>query len=494
MITATAPVDSSGIAVLASTAAAAATHLGGGSEVAALSVRLMCTDARRRSLLAGETAEVTLTVDVDGTELVVCVRDTGEPVAGPPAELLALLDAGFATGADGGTDGSGNVTVVRIALPAHIRLLDDTDLEVVADDAPEVDAPVTIRQLEPADAAALTRCIYRCYGWTYPNADMYFPDRVSAAIESGRRIGEVAMAADGELAAHWGAVVVADGVVETGVTVTDPRFRGRGLAAQLGDRLLERLMAMGVHGRLREPVLTHPATQRIALREGAALVGLILHAAKPLEQIGITDGVLSERVSVTLMYSPLVPLEPATMWIPGVYEPIARDVLDHADWPRQLGPARAGTDHPALSVLGSSYDPVNRAGSVQVTTVGTDLVDVVDDTLGTLRRAGAEQVVVYLPANQPALASLGAGLESLSLGFAALIPAYGQLGDALVLQWLADPDVDDSAWVFGDPWVEALANRVIGQARDLGDQVVRLRRRQAQRQQLLAALPTDDDR
>lgn len=491
MITATAPVDAAGIAVLASTAASAATHLGGGAEVAALAVRVLATDAQRRSSLHGDSAEVTLTVEVDGTELVMRLRDTGEPVAGPPTEVLALVDAGFATGADGGTDGSGNVTVVRVPLPAHVRLLDDTDLEVVADDAPAVDAPVTVRALEPGDAPALTRCIYRCYGWTYPNADMYFPDRVTAAIESGRRIGEVAMAADGEMAAHWGAVVVADGVVETGVTVTDPRYRGRGLAAQLGDRLLQRLMDNGVHGRLREPVLTHAATQRIALREGAALVGLILHAGKPLEQIGITDGVLSERVSVTLMYSPLVPLEPATMWIPGVYETFVRDVLDHADWPRELGAARVATDHPPVSVLGSSYDSVNRAGSVQVTTVGSDLVDVIDDTLGALRRAGAEQIVVYLPANQPALASLGAGLESLSLGYAAVIPAYGQLGDALVLQWLAEPDVDDSAWVFADPWVEELAGRVIGQARDLGDQVVRLRRRQAQRQQLLSALPTD---
>ncbi len=104
------------------------------------------------------------------------------------------------------------------------------------------------------------------------------------------------------------------------------------------------------------------------------------------------------------------------MWIPGVYESFVRDVLDHADWPRELGAARVATDHPPVSVLGSSYDSVNRAGSVQVTTVGTDLVDVIDDTLGALRRAGAEQIVVYLPANQPALASLGAGVGVVESG------------------------------------------------------------------------------
>jgi GNAT superfamily N-acetyltransferase len=459
----------------------------------ALAVRLLADDARRRSTLDHDQAMLTVEVTGEGTEVVVALRDQGEPVSGPPASVLSLVELGLATGADGGGDGSGNRVVVRVPLPTHGRVVNPEGIDVLGDDEPSSDAPVELCELTAEHAAALTRCIYRCYGWTYPGHDLYFPDRIAAAIASGRRVGEVALTADGEVAAHWGAVFQAEGVVETGGTVTDPRFRGRGLANQLGDRLLERLRIMGVHGRLREPVLTHPATQKIALREGATMVGLNLKATSPFQQVGITDGLQDQRTSVTVFYSPLQPLEPATVWVPALYEPIVEHVMAPAAWRRPLGDSRGpGASVPDASVLTSSYDASNQLGVVQVTTVGTDLVDALDELLGQLQAAGAEVVAVYLPANQPALASLGAGLGALRLGFAALIPAFGAMGDALVLQWLRDPAIDDSAWVYADEHVEALARMVIDQARQLGEDATRERRRQARRAQLFAALPTDD--
>jgi len=493
MVNASVPAGARSTAVLAATAHAAAVHLGGDPEVAALAVRLAADDAVRRTTVDRHNARVTLHADVVGTELELRIGDAGEPLASPPAEVLALVDMGVATSVHSAVEGTGNVIAVRVPLPAHDRLLDDSDLEVLADDAPAADATVEVRQLTADDAASLTRCLYRCYGWTYPGADLYYPDRIAAAIGDGRRIGEVAVDAHGEVVAHWGAVEVADGVVETGVTVTDPRFRKRGLAAQLGERLLARLEADGVAARMREPVLTHPATQRIALAEGATLVGFHLHAALPLRQVGITDGMLTERVSVSVMFSPLQPLEPATVWVPAVYEPFVRTVLDGSQWPREVGGVRRQADCPPASVVGSSYDALNRTGVVQVDRVGTDLIDAVDEALGGLQRAGAQMVMVRLPANQPALASVGAGLGSLSLGFASLLPVFGAMGDALVLQWLADPEVDQSAWVFANDDVEQFARRVAAHVAELGDQATRLRRRDAMRRQLLAALPGDDD-
>jgi GNAT superfamily N-acetyltransferase len=356
-----------------------------------------------------DSAEFGVEVERHGTELVVRLNDTGEPISGVASEVLGLVDLGLLTAAVGGPDHShgavvGNRSEIRVPLAAHHAILDSGNLELIDPEAPRSDEAVELRSLEAGDAAALTRCIYRCYGWTYPGADLYYPERIAASIAAGRRVGEVAVTAEGEVASHWGAVVVADGVVETGVTVTDPRFRGRGLANQLGERLLERLVASGVHGRMREPVLTHPATQHIALREGAAMVGVHLHAAAPLQQVGITDGMLAERVSVTVMYGPLLPLEPAEMWVPSQYRPIASAILEGADWPRTLGEIRTIDPPPANTVISSSYDALNSAGSVTISVVGADLIDAVDEVLGQLRRAGAEMITVHLPASQPALA------------------------------------------------------------------------------------------
>ena len=56
----------------------------------------------------------------------------------------------------------------------------------------------------------------------------------------------------------------------------------------------------------------------------------------------------------------------------------------------------------------------------------------------------------------------------------------------------SDPMFDDSPWVYGDPSIETLAHLIMTQARELGDAATAMRRRQARRQQLFAALPTDD--
>lgn len=489
MFSTTAPTDPLGISVLADAARSAVQQLGGGAEIASVIVRLLADDAHARSTATEALGPLQLFIEPHGTEIILRLHDFGEPLSGPPSVVLSLVDIGLATGAIGGTDGAGNVSIVRIPFDDHHVLMDHSELEVLAEDSPHTDAPVTIRSIDASDAAALTRCIYRCYGWTYPVADLYYHERVASAIASGKRMGEVAVDEHGEVVAHWGAVFVTEGVVETGGTVTDPRFRRRGLADQLGERLLARIEDAGVHGRLREPVLTHPATQKIALREGATVVGLLLNATEPIQQIGITDGVQTHRPSLSQMYSPLLPLEPATIWVPSAYEPIVRHVVGNSSWPREFGHVHTITDLRPNSTISSSYDSSLHCGSVTVDAIGLDLIDAIDETLDQLRRAGAEVITVFLPANDPALAAIGAGLDELALGYCSFIPAYGPLGDALTLQWLRDPDIDVSDWIFADEQVENLARLVVDQARDVGSRGVRERRRLARRQSLLATQP-----
>ena len=489
MINISAPIDDLGIRVLAECAGAVAAHEGGGAEAAALVVRLLAQDARRRHTVATPDAELHLSVGIDGTELALELHDSGEPVNAPPPAVLALVELGLATGAEGGIDGRGNVVVARVPLPTHGRILDDADLEVLTDDALESDVPVEIRTLGPDDAFELTKCIFRCYGWTYAVQDMYFPDRIAAAVESGKRIGGIAITPDGEVVAHTGYAFVADGVVEGGVAVTDPRFRGRGLMRQVGG--IHDLRALGVHATMGRAVLTHPVTQKAAIEGGSSVMGMFLDAAGPVQQVGFTDGLIDYRMSYGIAYRTLDPVEPASIWIPTRYQEIARYVLGNSPFPLSIAEPQAGTEVPDRSVVTSSYDALKQAGVVKVLVVGDDLVTTLDGILGQFRHAGAEMILVYLPADQPALATLGAGLPSLQLAYAALLPVYGELGNALVLQWLRNPAVDDSPFVYGDDQFRNLTHMIVTQATELGDQETALRLRRARLEQLLALLPDD---
>lgn len=484
--------DDAGAAVLAAGVRTAMTSAGGEGEGAGLAVRQLAGDARRRLRGGEEDDTLRLEGEVRGTQFVVTLHDFGEPVSGPPDGVLALLEAGVLTAAEARTDGAGNISELRLALPSHNRMLDTDDVEVIPEDAERSNAQVEIREVTPADAAALTRAFYRCYGWSYPNPTLYYPDRIAASLESGERIGFVAVTDSGEVAAHWGAVFLSPTVVETGATITDPRFRGRGLAKTLGERLLERLHDLGVTGRLREPVMTHPATQKIAIGEGATIIGAYINMTHPIQQVGITDGVEAQRGSLSVAYGALQTWTPATMWIPGPYEPMVRRVLEASDWPRDLGPVRRDPDLPEHSVLATSFNSDNRFGLVDVAVAGADLVDQVHTALGQMQRSGAEYVQVRLPANQPALATVAAGLPELGLGYAAVIPAFRPTaddpGDILVTQWVADLDVDPSAWVFANDDVRDLVLDIVTQIRDAGSRGSTRQRRAAQRAQLYAAI------
>jgi hypothetical protein len=488
MINVSAPIDDLGISVLAECAGAAATHAGGGAEAAALVVRLLAQDARRRHTVDTPDADLHLEVAVDGTELLLTLRDTGEPVNAPPATVLALVELGLATAADGGIDGTGNVLVARVPLPRHGRIVETEGLEVLPDDATESDVPVEVRPLHTDDAFELTRCIFRCYGWTYAVQDMYFPDRIAAAIGSGRRVGGVAVTPDGEVVAHVGFAFVADGVVEGGVAVTDPRFRGRGLMGQVSGEV--DLGALGVNAIMGRAVLTHPVTQKASMGRGATLVGMFLDAAGPVQQVGFTDGLIDHRMSYAVTYNPLVPLDPAQIWVPARYQALVRHVLEPSEIPLTLAEAQSAPV-PPVSVMTSSYDALKQAGTVKVATVGDDLVAALDGILGQFRAAGAEQVLVYLPADQPALATVGAGLPSLQLAYAALLPRFGDLGNCLVLQWLHNPAVVIDHFVFADDRFRVLTEMIVEQATTLGDQETRQRLRRARLEQLLALLPDD---
>lgn len=480
MISLRAPADDVGCAAVTAATRLAVERLGGDGDGSALVMRLLLDDARERLGTGVEDDRVSVDLEVDGTEIELVLRDRGTPVDHEPASLQPLIALGIVTGSSAGTDGAGNVTRVRIALEAHHRIVDAADLTHLPEDSAESADDVALRPLEAGDARELTHLIYRCYGWTYPHTALYFPDRIAAEISTGQRIGEVAVTRTGEIAAHWGAVRHGPLVAETGATVTDPRYRHRGLAAALGARLLTRLEDSGVIGRFREPVLTHTATQEIALREGATMVGLRVGRGHPIRQIGIVEGMTPTRTSVTVAYSTLQPLAAAPVWIPAPYEPILRTVLVSSGWARTLASPDGGRTPPAhvptASIAETQFEAENRSAVIDIRSVGRDLVDVIDAGLDRAQRSGAQYAEVHLPTDQPATALLGAGLIDLGLAYAAWLPLLRDGTDILVLQWHADPDVDTSAWRYADERVEALALAVVAQVREAAQRAVDVRR------------------
>src|SRR5206468_2279399 len=134
-----------------------------------------------------------------------------------PTELDALVDA------------------VTTACADVTRQLSAPELTPFHDEEP-LAPPQTynIRRLRPGDALAVSQCVYRCYGYSYGNADLYYPQRIVHLNETGQLVSLIAVdeadAVVGQLALERPDL---GPLAESGQAVVAPAHRGRHLLERL---------------------------------------------------------------------------------------------------------------------------------------------------------------------------------------------------------------------------------------------------------------------
>ena len=327
---------------------------------------------------------------------------------------------------------------------------------------------IEFRPMTAEDAEGVADLVRAAYGEDYVHGEIYRPDDFFAAQERGDHISEVAVTAEGQVVGHWAFSFHGPKVAESGMTITHPDFRGHGIAVGLEENLLGRLEEVGVNWIMGEPVLFHTATQEIVLNhwKDGAITGFRVNAFHHVDAVRGFGGEELEagRVSVATAFGPLASMEARTVWVSPAYGSILSTVLDNAGWPRSIGRASepSEADEGGESVVSSSWDQDNASATLDVLEIGADLLEVVAEARDEAIDRGARYIDLHLPVGKPE----AAGVDLLALGFsyAAFLPETGPDGDILLLQWLADREVDRGHWHLANPDLEALADAIIAQA------------------------------
>ena len=138
----------------------------------------------------------------------------------------------------------------------------------------------TIRRMRPEEAAQVSQLMYRTYGNSYFNEDVYYPDRVAAQNERGTVLSYVAVGADGAIAGHYALERNQAGpVAEGGQAVVDPAHRGRGLLDRMKDFSLEEAQRLDLVGWYADAVTVHTLTQKSNAAHGGHLTAVDLATA-----------------------------------------------------------------------------------------------------------------------------------------------------------------------------------------------------------------------
>lgn len=398
-------------------------------------------------------------------EVVVAVEDQGLPFDFENLERAAASGAGaFGPEVDAVRfenlgDRGNRVEIVKRLVFQHVEsYLADSEKTPAAPAAPTaLDRPVTLRLATADDAVAVARCTYSTYGYTAPDRELYFPDRLRELLDSGLLQACVGTSDDGEVVSYLALELDRPGarVGNVGEAMVDPRYRGHGLFEKMKAFLRDHAAVSGMLGMYSEAITVHQFSQKGNIALGACETGIQLGDEAPTVVFKqIEEEAQRKRTATVLYYLRTREGQARIAYPPAHHEPIIRRIYEHGRFPRELrapDPAPEAPDLPASSQLRVEVFPEWSEASITVTAYGRDLPDRVRERLRALCLQRIDWIGVDLPLSHPGAREMCASLEALGFFFAGVIPELAGDGDVLRLQYLNDIDADlESAQIASD--------------------------------------------
>ena len=421
-----------------------------------------CTNTVEHAFEPGETGTYTLKAEIAPGVLTVSILDRGLPFDAsgvseyrPPVSADAVAEGGLglylirqavdeARWINHGRAGKELRLTKRRPEADVTAQLPEAALAPYRDDEPK--APLqeyTIRRLRPDEAIWVAQCVYRAYGYTYFNDDLYYPERIVHQNAQERLVSVVAVTESGEVVGLY-ALERPDlgAVAESGQAVVAPAHRGRQLMERMRTFLEAEGRRVGLRGIFGEPVTNHVFSQRMNESFGTRLCGVFLGSLPRATQFKkIDDQPLTQRVSCMRYYKYLVPPETAIIHAPPHHQAILERLYGSLGAPVEFRSAGGSAHREEIAGPGDMevvYNATAGIGTIRVRRVGAD-------TGAEIRRAqhdlcvlaGAEVVYLELPLAQPGTPAVCEAAESAGFFLAGLGPLFAPDGDVLALQYLA---------------------------------------------------------
>lgn len=426
---------------------------------------------------AGEEGSIQLGITEQGGKLELVVRDFGLPQdivheeqalhsSDHPSKLL------FGCNVEGVVDemhwlGFGPqgkaFQMLRWLHDAHVRdAADESSLTPFPDEPPLApEQSYEIRRMRTDEAEGVSQLIYRAYGNTYFNEDVYYPDRVAAQNDHGALVSFVAVAADGEIVGHYALEFDQEGpVAEVGQAVVNPAHRQRGLLNRMKDAALDHARRLDLDGWFADAVCVHPYTQKSNVEHGGRLAAVELGIAPKTESFrGLTEQ-QTQRVSCMLYFHWLKPPGSRVVFVPARHRAIVERIYKNLDCPFVFGEAAEPQGH---GILATKVNEGARLAMIRIAKAGADSAHAVLRARRQLvEHARVEAVFAELPLSDTGAPWLMEQLETAGFGFTGIAPHFGVDGDILRMAYHIEPLAREPIQVY-EPFGEELLDYALSE-------------------------------
>lgn len=349
--------------------------------------------------------------------------------------------------------------------------LPEESLKTFQDDVPLArEQPYEVRRMAAGEAVQVSQLIYRAYGGTYFNRDVYYPDRVAAQNERQAVLSFVAHGADGRLVGHYALERNQEGpVAEGGQAVVDPAHRGRGLLARMKEAAIDAARQLGLVGMYFDAVTVHAMTQKSDVDHGARLACADLGVAPKSEHFrGISDE-QPQRVTCLLYFLWLQEPQPRTVCVPSRHREMTEAIYRNLLCPVTFGEEEDPAGHGTLAV---TIDAGAARATIRADALGGDSVTAVRHAKRELiEHSHAEVLFLELPLQDPATPRVAVELERDGFSFAGVAPHFSPRGDLLRLVYLTDPLAREHVKTY-EPFAGRLVDYAISEQERVGQGAV----------------------
>ncbi len=304
------------------------------------------------------------------------------------------------------------------------------------------DEEITIGLLKAEETVELVRLLFKCYGYSYPNEFMYYPDQIRARIEAGTMTSCGAYNPAGELVGHLALIVEKPGDkdAESGEALVDNRYRGHGIFKRMKRYLKDFASGNGIVGIYGEAVTVHPYSQKGSLDLGAKEIGFLLgYSPGSVSFRSISDSEKERRQSVALMYTPVLPSDKKPIYLKENYTRKINSIIEGLGFERELiGELELSGKGQGRMELSLRHD--HNQAFIKVLEYGENTLGEAGVHLKHLCVERVDCIYADLPVNVPGSDYYVSGFREMGFFFGAFIPDYRD-GDILRLQYLNNVEI-----------------------------------------------------
>ena len=302
----------------------------------------------------------------------------------------------------------------------------------------------SIRFATEEDAVGISRLFYQCYGYSYVNDIVYYPQRLADAIKKNLFICAVALSCEGKIVGHTALMRPFEGaeITEWGMAVSDPGIRGKGVVSRLIELLKMKAQSSHFKGIFSHSVTNHTFTQKICDRHDFSDIALLMGYAGSDLSFKKIHQTLVQRESTIISYKALEIPEEIETYLPSQHEKMIKMLYQgigvNVNKREVLRKRKKG-----ITRLQDTIIPVINIAEIILQSVGDDVVEVVRQTTKKILLGKVDIIYIVLNMDDHDAMILVDELENMGYIFAGILPCYHH-EKTLILQYINNIKFDYS--------------------------------------------------